>query len=291
MKKLKTLYIILIFVITAIVIGVALGVRLNNFVLPYAGKHLHRYLSAKDMVSDSVSLSAFQNIDLDMNMVNLKLKEGEEFRAEYNFPKSIAPSFEVKDDTLYIEQHGDYIRFNNTRQDDFQLTLIVPKGTALDELRIDVDAGNVKLSDFNLNTLNIEADAANIDLSDITANHTKLEADAGNIETNQCSLGGLTVETDAGRVKMRKLTARNLKVGTDIGAIKLNQVTFQDGELTSSMGAIDLTGEFESLRAKCDLGSISIDSDAVENADLDLEVSLGSIRINGKNVSGTRYRN
>ena len=78
------------------------------------------------------------------------------------------------------------------------------------------------------------------------------------------------------------------KINADMGSITLDNVTFSKAELSASMGSITVSGSFDELEAKCDLGGMEVESKN-DNAELDLKTEMGGISYNGQDV-GRSYK-
>ncbi|MCR4618818.1 MAG: DUF4097 family beta strand repeat-containing protein [Lachnospiraceae bacterium] len=292
MKSLKTLYIVLIFVITAIIIAVVLGFRFSHIKNNLSGINI---FTSSDLKTESGKLSAFNDIDIEGDVISFTVKEGEDYSYEFNYPEELSPEIYVKDDCLYIKVKAekainlklvDGVHVDET----FKLTVYVPEGTNFGKLTANVDAGEIKLDGYEFDSMDVDADAANVGLMNIISGRTDIKADAGNVIIKKSSTGDIAVSTDAGNVEFTDVKSGDVNVETDLGNIEFSEVSFDCGDFTSSMGNIEIDGEFNEVTADCSLGVIDIDTPN-ENAKIDAEVELGSISVNGKKIHGKKFDN
>lgn len=284
MKALKTIFIIAIFVITAGVIAY------------FAGKRFGIFGDVGESVSDKISTGAFTSISVDADIANFSIIEGEEYAVEYTYPSNMIPTVNVNGDKLEIEVHPKkgtgFINLNTGETSNIKtkLNVIVPKGTnALDKLDLKADAGNVTLNGFTFDKLDIDCDAANANIQDVTSGTTRISADAGNIQIKDSVLGDTDLKADAGNIEIDDSEAGNVTIETSMGNIEVEKTTFGEGNFISDMGRISIDGTFEKVKADSDMGAISVDSETIDDAELDLSVSLGGITVDGKS-KGKSYK-
>ena len=288
MRGLKSLYIILIFVITAIVIGAVLFFRFGRF-----GTSIKDSLKAGETITEELEIQSFKDIDIDADVISFEIRRGDDYHVEYSFPERIKPQIKVDDDCLKVSVKGrDALAlfgsgFNNNS---FKFYLYVPGDAALGKLSADVDAGEIKLNDISFEKITVDADAANVELTGINSDNTKVTADAGNIEIKNSVLGDLEIVTDAGNAEVHNSRCERVEANTEMGNIEFKNTDFVNGSFESSMGNIEIKGNFDSLEVDCSLGAVSVDSDNLENAKIDIDVSLGAIKVGGKTIVGKNYR-
>lgn len=283
MKALKTIFIITIFVITAGVIAY------------FAGKRFGFFGEVGETVSDKITTQAFSTVKIDATIVNLSIEEGDEYAVEYTYPERLVPTVNVNGSTLEIKskpQRGKaFINLNTGETADMKtkLTIIVPEGTVFDDFEVKADAGNIVLDGYTFDGLDIDCDAANVNIKSITATRTVVDTDAGNIQISDSKLGDANLDAEAGNIELNDTEAGDIKVDTEMGNIDLKSTTFGDGEFDSEMGRISIDGTFNKVKANNEMGAISVDSDTIDDAELDLNVSLGGITVDGKS-KGKSYK-
>ena len=292
MKNFKTLYIVLIFVVTAIIIAASIGFR---FGFKRVGNFLNSPVSELvnvDVHSSSIPTESFSEIDIKADVCSFEIVRGEDYHVDYTYPINFNPKVEVSNGTLEIEAKADTpginINGNGFRSKDYKIIVYIPEGAALSEIKTDADFAEIGLSDIKVEKLHIEADAGSISLTDIESGDTEIKTDAGDIKVRNSTLGDTDIESDAGSVELESCKAQSIKVSADLGNTELDNTTFIDGVFSSSMGNIKIDGTFDSVDADCSLGAVSIDADNPD-AKINVEVELGSIEIDGKNIKGRSY--
>ncbi len=258
-KGFKKKYLVIIWTVTLIVMVCALIYHVFGF----TGKIISLGSNSKtgeayyDFNGNEVSV-----INIDITAADIDIEYGDNFDVTYNGKEKYTPLIDYKDGKLDISYDKDISMFGNDL-DDYKLTVRIPEGTKLDELYIDVDAGDIDVNQINGSKLTVDTDAGDYNVSDVVFDEIELVADAGDIEieNSQCD---------------------SMEISASLGSVDVIETNFRDGTLNVEVGDISVEGEFESLKADCELGNINIVTSNPEDADIDVNCELGNVRVNGK---------
>ena len=269
--KFKTIYLIVISAIVVISIIAGCYYHLSSGINFKFGKHSFSSNSGNKKGStvvyeESKTLgSDIKNITIKADVADLSIEYGDAYKVDYRYVDYNAPQVEVDGKNLKItEKAGIKSHPANVQDIDCTLKITIPEGCTLEDIDIDIDCGNIQYEDIICEDLILDADLGNIQLEHITCDDLKVNADLGNVEF-----------TDS--------TIKNIEANADCGAITFENCTFKKGDMNADLGSIVVSGDFESLKASCNLGSIDIVSIKPEDdLDLDLKADLGSITVNGK---------
>lgn len=283
MKLAKILYIISIFAITGFVILFSMGCRMGFM----GGKNIKS-------ISDKVKTDTFKSIDVDTDVVNFKIEEGDGYYVKYEFPSEFDTDIKVEGDTLKAKVKAkksfSLVDFgNNWNMKKCDLTVIVPRGTQLDDLNVLTNAGNINLDDLTLDEITLNCDAGNVVMDNIKGGRCKIDTDAGNIQVRNSDLADLDLDTEAGNVEFDNTKMKDIVIDTEMGNIDLDDVTFGKGEVKTSMGVIDVDGAYDKLNAKSQLGAVKASS-SNEDTKFDVKTELGGVTVNGDS-KGRSYSN
>lgn len=181
-------------------------------------------------VSDDVFITRVKDFVLDM---------------EYDQREKL--SCTVDGGTLYII--GEMQGILSTGYKKGSISITVPEGITLSEIRVTADMGDIYLEDVDATLVELETDLGNVGVS------------GGRFEKLHC-------DSDLGDVQASSLEAVELSCTADTGSVE----------------AIDFSAQTTSLEA--DLGSITaIAKGSQEEYRLELEVDLGEIKVDGQKVS------
>lgn len=225
-----------------------------------------------------VSLDKFKSVDTKLSMGDLSIVYGDSYMVSYNYPNKLQPEIEVKNGTLHVKQKvkgGLKLGFNdlgNLKDMDYDLVITVPKNEKLDTVSLSMDMGAISLSNIEINNLTVDADM-------------------GNIEINDTTLEKITVDADMGNIELRNVTCEKAEFDADMGNIEAQDSIFKSVFCDADMGSVEIRGEFEVVTAKCEMGSVSVETEQdLENVTMDLSADMGSVTVNGKN-KGNDYKN
>ncbi len=221
--------------------------------------HLYKWFSLDTKKSVSIDndsvVEQFDSIDLNLNVGDVSIEYGSDFHVNVeDYPEKIMPTWSVEDNTLIIKQNAKNIsiNWNDFKNVDCELAITVPAGTELKTIACDMDMGN-------------------LEINNVKAVSVALSADMGNIE-----LEGANITT--------------LAVKANMGSISADDSVITTAGFEADMGSIELEGQFSSIAAECNMGSIEIECANINDVKLDLHCDMGAIELNGKTV-GSNYSN
>ena len=177
-------------------------------------------------------------------MANISVKYGDELSVYYYYPENIKPNVSLESGKLAMDFYGS--PEISTKADNYKLIIVLPEATALTEAAINTDVGNVDI--------------------------------------NGISLDSLTVEADCGNVTLKDMEVKNLEADLDLGNLTITDSTIDTSDVSVDMGNYEAKGSYEAVSADVSMGNIILESDvATDDMDLNLDVSMGNCKVNGKN--------
>lgn len=202
------------------------------------------------MTDISAELEAFDKIDVDAELMDVTITDGERFYLNCEHTNGLEPVYEVKNGTLSIRQqpyHSWGIHDSHCT-----LTLTIPAGTAMDTIDVQTALGNARMEG-------------------ITASNCELHSNLGNCTAEDCSFGESDLNTNMGEVFVKSTTMGDAKANSDMGAIEVE------------------ASSFDSLDAAASMGDIRVDSaQRLDEYDMELTTDMGSVKINNHD-EGTKY--
>lgn len=252
-KNWSKMYMLIIWSITLVVILGGLAYNVGGFGFSR--------ISSSAYADYDFSNQEFSSIDVDVAAADVDIRYGDDYMVSTNISEKYRPTINVKNGKLTIQQKRTKHKLNSLKDASIEIT--IPKGVELETIEIDANAGDIDVDVLAGKQLIISADAGDIDLNNLVFESASISADAGNIDLKDCNLGNITVEAD-------------------MGEIELENVDFENGKLSADMGNISVDGSFKELDAFCDMGSIDITTPNPNRDSMNLNVSLGSISVNGE---------
>lgn len=209
-------------------------------------------------VSDTVTLSGnIDTIEVDLKYSGLTIKYGEDVHVEYTLPEDFIPEIELKNGVLSVVMKNT-IRLGDHGWNDFEVTIVIPDGTELDKLDVNLDAGNIQMADIPTEDLKVSCDAGNIELGNIQAETINVEVDAGNIEIKDITADKATISADAGNIDLKDCSIDKFYANADAGNIETHNCTIASGEVKTDLGNIDLDGDIGDVETHTSLGIVNV---------------------------------
>ncbi len=211
-------------------------------------------------VEGNVSLEGdLSEIIVEADISEVKIRTGSEFSVAYSVPEALEPKVSLKNGTLEVSSLSSMnLSFGNMNFDNY-IIITIPEDSELARVSVDVDAGDIDLSELNVSKLQVTVDAGNMDLKKISATRIEIDADAGNVELRDCNTDSLKIDVDAGNVDLYDSTIGTINAEVDAGNIESHNCKIDSGTVDADLGNIDLGGEIGDVSAHASLGNTHVD--------------------------------
>ncbi len=249
MKKNVYLAVITVVTIILIIVGVAWNLSpLAGISLPW--QHSENKEAEKGTkvtkVWDEQELGDCNAVNIELSAADLKMEKGDRCEIRFEGNEKLMPEVKAENGYWTLTQKQKRIVNFHDLSDSNRIVITVPEGIVPELVKVDVDAGDLKIQGIQVQTMDIQADAGDIDLEGTGTQNLKLDLDAGDIDIADTSF------TEG-------------KIDADMGDLSMKNVTFTD------------------LAAEMDAGNVDIHSAVpLDEAEMNLEVDLGDIRVNGQ---------
>ena len=150
-------------------------------------------------------LSAFTSIDIDAGILELDIKEGDDFSIKAAYSKDILkPEFKVENGLLKVEQSRHKRKINMGKNVAY-LVITIPEGTELKECKIDINVGELKINSLTGNIFSADMNVGEIHMNDIDFKEIDVENNVGEISISPAldiSEYNLDLSSDVGEVRV-----------------------------------------------------------------------------------------
>ncbi len=185
----------------------------------------------------------FDSVNIDADAADIDVVAGEDYSVEYKLPQSWIEKLEVDEGVLVIKINAKNEYSIKSINSECSIKISVP-AEKIGDIDISADYGDIDLEDVSCGEIFIEADAGDISADSVECEKYEVEADLGNVSVTDGICSYISVEAD--------------------------------------MGNIELSGDFDKVKASCDVGNIEIETvKDTEDVDFDLKADLGNITVNG----------
>lgn len=211
----------------------------------------------KDKVVDEVlSSDSFNNLNLDLIDLDLKVETGNKFEVHYCGSEDEKPSVELKDDTLEIEEprverkHGkfwrkDFIEVNIVSQSDSgALVVTVPDGHQLGAVKVSSVSGDTDFKSLNLDSLVISVVSGDVSLRTVQTDEVKLTTTSGDINLKEVTVKQGKAQLVSGDFTLKNsLVLDQFKASTTSGDNLVEDVKAAQYQLSTLSGDNSLFGK------------------------------------------------
>lgn len=244
---------LILFIIGVGLMGIAvlLGVHNRSFT---NNRFFNFIINPKLEKLEYTVVDEFDSIDLNVDVADIVIKEGEEFAIEYELYEG--SKYEVRNNTLYVDKYkGKQINIGlNMGTKDAYLTIYIPKDKEINIKNIEVDMGDVKIingSDWKINNINIDADMGDIEIEGKVEGKIDIEADMGDVDIKGYLQCDISVGADMGDVDIctyYKEEYYNYEIDVDMGEKNIEK---NGGEM--------LEGDYRfDIEVECDMGDVTL---------------------------------
>lgn len=153
---------------------------------------------------------------------------------------------------------------------------------------LELDYGDLELSDCTFTDLSIKSESGSCTLSDMKAEDLKLEMDYGELAMNGVAADTLSVKGESGNLSLEDVEGKDVALRSDYGEMMLTSVAAEQSlRLENESGNISLK---QVKTAKLDLlnESGSVDGNTLEIADGTLELSYGECNLDKLTVGNLK---
>lgn len=256
-------------------------------------------------VSVSGSYKTLTSVDIDTDMINFRLIEGDSFRLTGAYDSSVTKvNITETNGRLVIAsspantglfgQNWFNFGFGFYHNSNNELTLTYPKGTNFDSASVKSDIGSLEVGDLKAKTLNVRLSTGSFNGSNITADALDVNMDIGG-----CTIDNLKVfnsahfELDTGSLRLKNSSLKNLTAAMNIGGFDYTGELLGNIDISDDTGSahIDLTNKASNLSysIRSDVGSVTINgksygssalsSSSSSSCDMTIKTNLGSVTL------------
>ena len=256
---------------------------------------------SKDMVTVDESYKKITTLDVDMDLGEFKLVEGDSFSLKGRYTSGLQ-RYEISENngvlTIRAKQISRIgIGYMGVGGYHDQLTFTYPKGTKFDKVTIILALGSLEVRTLEVDALDISLDAGALSGSKITADRFTASLNLGSCDISQLSVSGYTdLNLDAGGLTLSNATVGKLRVNTHLGSVDFSGKLTGDASFNLDLGSLtmklDNAESDVSYFVSSDIGSITINGKSRGNSvnstnntatcTLDISLSMGSANLRFK---------
>ena len=173
--------------------------------------------------SKSMDLNEFTSIDIDAYVMDLTIREGDNYFVEYQYTQGLEPVCKIDKGTLKITQSKHKRTFFwGFNSNNCKVQITVPSKTELQDLRLQIDVGNINIADIISEKCNMETDTGDCKVTKCSFKRSTIDTDTGDVSVDNSELGITQVSSDVGDIELENCTFRDLEADSDVGNIRID---------------------------------------------------------------------
>lgn len=220
-------------------------------------------------VEESALLDKYTQLDIDMDVSDIDIVKGTEYRLDYSGTDNLEFSYKVDNGVLKITQKQKIMFFGNSGAN---LTLTVPQDAVFERADISPNVGDVSIEDINVDTYISDTDVGDTKIYGSSIKNIELESNTGDVAIIECEIGRADIQSDVGEVEIKKCNFENLDIESDVGDVVIESENSLDSyafDLKTDVGTVEInykdmdksynTGKSEKkIKVKGNVGDIKI---------------------------------
>ena len=169
-----------------------------------------------------------QKITADIELADLVFQTGEELHVDYKGDERFEPKVTEKNGALTITQHVETKWINVFKKENrkgIQITVTIPEGTELEELKTSLNLGDTKLDRVKAVNCTLDSDLGDIRCEDCEFTGIKILSSLGDVHVKNSLFEDMDVRQDMGDVNIstqQDLSDSDLNLETDLGDVRVN---------------------------------------------------------------------
>ncbi len=194
----------------------------------------------KDIVDLNVPIKDIFNLEIDLDVTNLTIKEGESLKVETN-NKYIKTnqngnilSIKEKDKNLFASDNGG------------ELIIYVPKDYIFNKVEIDMGAGKLNIHDLTSRELELDLGAGKSIINNLDVlNSATLDGGVGSIDIIGGVINNMKLEVGVGNINLDSIITGSSYINAGVGKLYLNILDSFDNyrvSINKGLGSAELNG-------------------------------------------------
>ena len=219
-------------------------------------------------VEESVLLDKYTQLNIDMDVSDINITKGTEYRLDYSGTDNFEFSYRLDNGVLQIEQKQKIVSSNSSTE----LTLTVPQEALFTVANITSNVGDVIIEEMNIDTYTLDTDVGDTLIYGSRIKNIELESNTGDLTVIECEFGIADIQCGVGEVKIERCDFENLDIKSEVGDVFIESENSLEGYafvIKTNIGTVEIndkdmgkkyniTGGNNKLKVTGDVGDIFV---------------------------------
>lgn len=224
----KTIYLSIITIVTIICIIAGSIYHILGYGFRWLGQLSGGSPDPGSVISDQFTVEPFDILSIDTNVMNIKIKTGDDYAVEYKCNERFAPKIENGNKKLTITQDKTYKHTNNLTCD---LTVTIPKNAVISELTADTGVGDIDIDSLTIKKSNFDTGVGDLNIKDSSLTSCDIDSGTGDNTITNCSFETMDIDSGIGDNTISSadsLDGYSFDLDSGLGDIKINSHSYGD---------------------------------------------------------------
>lgn len=266
-----------------LLISFLIGFRLDNFQGLFNGEY--RYEKAEPYITTN----ELEKINIKIDSENITIKSHDKKTIEVHYFIKDNQEVEIKENNnileLNVKQTFKLVIFQGIFQyAETKIEVFIPKNNDL-VINIDLNAGNIKFEDIQVNTLEVKCETGNTTLKNVNSSAIGITSNTGNIILNEINSSQIDINKKVGNIDLKNTQANIINIVLKTGNITLKEITTTNIDVTNNVGNISSTNiQGNTINLYTKTGNIDIKENNLYTITLKIN-NVGNISVKRKKQS------
>lgn len=245
--------------------------------------------SLKDtVIEEAKELDPFTSMELELESADLEIAVSDRFAISYCVDGTFGGpvvrvengklTFKESEDVRYWVVFGGFGGIGSKTDRSYSVKIEVPKGTALEDLKVESSNGTVKLASIEAGKVSLENEYGDISLGDLSGKQLKIKADNGIVSAKRIHADKVELENEYGRTEVEVLEGGQLQAESENGDFLVEELKMGRAEIINEYGDIQISrASGEKLAVEIENGNFSIGE--VEVSQIVAECEYGDVKL------------
>ncbi|MBQ7615725.1 MAG: DUF4097 family beta strand repeat protein [Butyrivibrio sp.] len=221
-----------------------------------------------DIIDDTVAISEFDELDLDVSSINTYIQTGDSFKLEYHAFEYNIPEVEQNGKSLTVKQPSHTGIFNlHIKNEEQYYRITVPKSAGMLDVDLDASSGKINIEGISLEG-KANLSSGNFILNNSEGDDFDLRISSGNANLENVKFESLKLDLSSGNLNVQGCTSNELEAKMSSGNMNLSGMGFKEGDFKSSSGnlKLEVVGNKDdfSYDLKASTGSVVLDGERID---------------------------
>ena len=200
----------------------------------FFGRGAIAWVGESKKVADTVTCDPFTAIDVELNVAELRVEYGEEYKVSYDITakgvEHYVPEIKSEGSVLTLKQDASDQKRFGTGSYKCEIRVTIPKGTELERLYVAANVGDIRCDGISCKDVKLTSNVGDMRLDGMVSDTLTISSNVGDVRVTGGTIETIDITSDVGDTEINGTVSEKVKVNCEIGDVELNNVHNAAGE-------------------------------------------------------------